>query len=292
MRRVRLFNRALEPDEIANLAKTQDAAFPEGKGPVADYAMDKIVDGLIQNNVGGGLNAKVVGDVQIDASGPAPEAVFAGNGSLEVAYDPKLALVDAFTLEAYICPGKLPDSGARIIDRLTAGKDDGFLLDTCPGNSLRAITEMGTVAYDAKLVPERWVHVAVTFDKNGELRLFLQGAKVAGAAAKKQAPTVALAPIIAFHRKICALGMQNTYEARHAAIALDYFSAMHMRKKMLEEGTLKKLPDVSQAAADKSYVDTMYKLAGGLQRVLESYEESDDPAKKKIAEIWDSVQGL
>ena len=50
------------------------------------------------------------------------------------------------------------------------------------------------------------------------------------------------------------------------------------------------LPEaVSQTAADRSYVDTVNKLAQGLQAVLESYAKSQDPHKRRILEIWQST---
>ena len=48
-------------------------------------------------------------------------------------------LTGGLTIEAWIKPDKLPGGGARIVDRITPGGSDGFLLDTHPGNSLRFI---------------------------------------------------------------------------------------------------------------------------------------------------------
>jgi len=36
------------------------------------------------------------------------------------------------TVEAWVKPPKLPDGGARLVDKITAGGSDGFLVDTHP----------------------------------------------------------------------------------------------------------------------------------------------------------------
>ncbi|MEW6746521.1 MAG: DUF5703 domain-containing protein [Planctomycetota bacterium] len=87
---------------------------------------------------------------------------------------------EPLTLEAWIEPGTLPAGGGRIIDKIAPGIDDGFLLDTHPGNSLRLITTVATLRKENCLTPGRWQHVAATIDPGkGELRLFLDGAEVA-----------------------------------------------------------------------------------------------------------------
>ncbi len=80
------------------------------------------------------------------------------------------------SIEAWICPGELPAGGGRIFDKVTPGKDDGVLLDTWPGSSLRLITVAGHIEQKDCLAKGKWHHVAATIDPNaGIQRLFLDG---------------------------------------------------------------------------------------------------------------------
>ena len=42
----------------------------------------------------------------------------------------------------------------------------------------------------------------------------------------------------------------------------------------------------SREAADKSYFQTTAKLCDGLEKVIESYQHSDDPRKKRVYRLW------
>jgi len=87
---------------------------------------------------------------------------------------------ESLTLEAWIQPEKLPGSGARILDKITPGGADGFLLDTYPGNSLRLVTRAGTLSKKNVLTPGQWHHVAAVIDGgDGRLKLFQNGQRVA-----------------------------------------------------------------------------------------------------------------
>lgn len=78
----------------------------------------------------------------------------------------------AVTFEAWICPAE-KETG-RILDKLTAGKNDGFLWDAFPGLSLRAIAGSQTKLVKDVLKPGAWQHVAVVLDR-GVPRLYLGG---------------------------------------------------------------------------------------------------------------------
>ena len=121
-------------------------------------------------------------------------ARFTGKGYLEVAHDPRLNLTKALTLEAWVCPAALPGGGGRIIDKSEAGTSNGFLLDTHPGNSLRLIVEVGVSHFDAKLPPERWVHVAATVTPEGKIALYID-AKPVAAQTGPSGPVIELAAV-------------------------------------------------------------------------------------------------
>ena len=78
----------------------------------------------------------------------------------------------AVSFEAWILP-KDKESG-RIIDKLTPGVDDGVLLDTWPGLSLRVIAGNQKRTAQDVLKPGIWQHVAVVLS-HGFPRLYLNG---------------------------------------------------------------------------------------------------------------------
>jgi hypothetical protein len=91
----------------------------------------------------------------------------------------KLNFDRGFTLEAWIKPDGT--NVGRIFDKLTAGQDDGLLLDIYPGNSLRFI--FGTAHIDipaGAIVANTWQHVAATLNAStGQVDVYLDG-KVVG----------------------------------------------------------------------------------------------------------------
>ena len=292
MRRVRIFKRALTADEIAVLAKSVAADLGESAPLAADYRLDAIKDGTVANVADASLPAKVVGDVAlVDADG-GKAFRFSGNGYLEVAHDLKLALTDAYSLDAWICPQNLLEKGARIIDKVKAGVDNGYLLDTCPGNSLRLITEQGTLGFDAKLEPNKWAHVAATFDAKDGLRLYVNGAPVASAPSKSApAPAALFAKAGAFYSALLKAHLGTSYEAQHAKLLVDYVEAIHARAQLKAENKLVRLPEVSQSAADRSYIEAASRLAEGLQNVVKSYEKSEDAHQKQVYALWRECGG-
>ncbi|NWK56795.1 hypothetical protein HW115_14325 [Verrucomicrobiaceae bacterium N1E253] len=85
-------------------------------------------------------------------------------------------LTGSFTLETWIQAGA---GTGRIIDNITPGGSDGFLLDTYPGKSLRLINGNSILKQKDCLTPGTWHHIAVRFDeKNAEIALYLDGKQV------------------------------------------------------------------------------------------------------------------
>ena len=190
MARARLFGRALAAAEIEALSrKKPDEPFAD-PALVGDWVLGALRDGTCPNAARGALPAKVVGDVAVvEVDGV--RAARLGGGHLEVANDPSLTPPEALTLDAWIRPQALPGSGARLIDKITPGGTDGFLLDTFPGHSLRLIVGADQLGHDAGLKPGEWVHVAATVDGNGGLALFVNGLRVAGSGAESDGVSVA-----------------------------------------------------------------------------------------------------
>jgi hypothetical protein len=134
--RVSVFDRALSPTEVKALAALGRQQAPQG------------TDGLL-------LSATALGPVDKSQ-----------------AWDFKAGL----TVEAWIKPDKLPASGARIVDKITPGGSDGFLLDTFPGNSLRFICGHSQINAKDATPAGQWTHVAAVADpKGGGCTLYVGG---------------------------------------------------------------------------------------------------------------------
>jgi hypothetical protein len=89
-----------------------------------------------------------------------------------------------------------------------------------------------------------------------------------------------------FHARLVAAGFGESYEAAHARLILAAVRAAHERQSLLAAGKLAPLPEVSRAAADKSYVDTANKLCDGLAAVMKTYEKSSDERARKVFDLW------
>lgn len=86
-------------------------------------------------------------------------------------------------------------------------------------------------------------------------------------------------------------GLAQTYEAAHTRLILRQWLTVLRRTELQNAGKLPRLPEPSQAAADRSYVDTLAKLCDGLEKVLDGYSDSRLAEKRRIAEIWRTVKG-
>jgi hypothetical protein len=76
------------------------------------------------------------------------------------------------SFEVWILPAE-KESG-RVLDKLTPGKNDGFLLDAWPQQSLRLIAGPQQCDYQDVLKPGVWQHVAVVLTR-GLPRVYLNG---------------------------------------------------------------------------------------------------------------------
>jgi len=83
-------------------------------------------------------------------------------------------LSGAVTFEAWIMPEK--KEAGRILDKLTAGQRDGFLIDCWPGLSLRVIIGPQQTDFPGALKAGVWQHVAVVIDKR-KLDVYVNGVK-------------------------------------------------------------------------------------------------------------------
>jgi hypothetical protein len=291
--RAQVFARALSADEVAVLAGRKPSELDRDQALVGDWRFDRGEQKVYPNEQGEALPANTVGEIQA-ATTPEGRAIhLSGSGYLEIKPDAKLNLTTACTLAAWIRPSKQPAGGGRILDKSRAGTDNGYLLDTCPGNSLRLIVARGSLSHDAQLAPDRWVHVAGTAAADGTLALYLDGRQVATTRHDSSSTLAGLdgrvRRALRFHELLKAAGLADSYEAAHARLVVDCASATARRAALLAEGKLARLPGPTQAAADQSYLDTTAKLCDGLAHTLESYRNSSDAGKQQVFKLWEAA---
>jgi hypothetical protein len=89
-----------------------------------------------------------------------------------------------------------------------------------------------------------------------------------------------------FHQRLVAAGLGDTYEAAHAQLVLDCAEVAATRRELLRSDKIRRLPEPSQSAADKSYDETVTKLCDGLASVLKPYEHSTNATHRSILELW------
>jgi len=149
--------------------------------------------------------------------------------------------------------------------------------------------------------------VFLAYDKTPDtarVEIFLGGAKPSSRQLAKLAPALApkdqtTGPVTSdaglekrvervgeFHRRLMAARLGESYEAAHAQLILDCAQVVPARQELLSAGKIHHLPEASQIAADKSYLETVTKLCDGLDSVMKSYEQSPDSTRGKIFQLW------
>jgi hypothetical protein len=109
-----------------------------------------------------------------------PEMIFSGKSPGPVPESAGWSFAPGLTLEAWVKTERLSSGGARLVDKITPGGSDGFLLDTHPGNSLRFICGERILQRETALPAGQWTHVVAVADTEaGGCRLYVNGAVVA-----------------------------------------------------------------------------------------------------------------
>ncbi len=93
-----------------------------------------------------------------------------------------------------------------------------------------------------------------------------------------------------FEHQLQQARLGQAYQASHAALALDFIHAAEVRHQMLASGQIKPLAAASQKAADQCYAETAQKLCAGLEAVLSTYGNSEDPHRRRIYELWKAAE--
>jgi hypothetical protein len=66
--------------------------------------------------------------------------------------------------------------------------------------------------------------------------------------------------------------------------------AVANRDNLRRAGKLELLPEPSQAAADKLFVETVFKLCDGLEAKMQSYQNATDLKRRKVFELWQASE--
>ncbi|MDX9973264.1 MAG: hypothetical protein RBU21_09775 [FCB group bacterium] len=141
--------------------------------------------------------------------------------------------------------------------------------------------------------------------KVAHIRIALGDAKVPRAARERKAfdlpkaDTLAgdLAPFAekdeqlrAFLRYAVRARLGSAYEAAHARLVVENIAAARERQGLLADGELQPLSgEGRQAAADKSYVDTIQRLCEGFEKSIVACKDSTEPAKQRLWKAWEKA---
>ena len=172
--RVRVYSKALTPDEVAKHAAGQ-ALEPGDPALVADWTFDELKDGY-PNVIAQGLAAKVAGEVPRVEDKDGKFLRFDGKGYLEVAPDTRLDFSKACSLEAWIRPKQ---AAGTIVCR-QAVWSWGFRLGLSGGLVLDALrTVEPPLCAPSTFNTDAWTHVAAVMAGGGAQQLFIGSKLVA-----------------------------------------------------------------------------------------------------------------
>ena len=175
---IRIYDRALSAAEIAALAKAKPAETAATK-PLREWLPGQLKDKTVADTVAQ-VAATATGEVAAKTVDAVACATFAG-GFLQIKGDAGFKLPGDFTIEGWIRPTG-DNMTCRIVDKITPGGTNGFLLDFYNGN-LRCIVGGQTVVRGYEPDSGTWTHVAVTCAGN-TITLY-----VAGSTSKLAGPT-------------------------------------------------------------------------------------------------------
>lgn len=92
--------------------------------------------------------------------------------------------------------------------------------------------------------------------------------------------------LVRFEAQLVQAGFSNSSITAHASLAVNYIQTTQDRFALEAKGSIARLQEASQKAADQSYISTATKLCQGLEKVVESYKDSPDQAQRKIHSLW------
>jgi len=121
------------------------------------------------NDIIGGNNSSLVSNVGF-AAGEVGLAFDLNGGYVQVPDAPSLDITSQITIDAWIKPSAL---GGRVVDKITAGGHDGYLLDTY-GGVIRFQIGSDSVSGSTSLPIGTWSHIAGVYD-GSQMTVYLNG---------------------------------------------------------------------------------------------------------------------
>ena len=90
-----------------------------------------------------------------------------------------------------------------------------------------------------------------------------------------------------FYQMMCRADLADSYEARHARLILEHLKTITERRELIAEKKVELLPESSQEAADRSYIDTVMRLTEGFLGEMTRSSSLEDAHHRKVSEIWE-----
>ena len=115
-----------------------------------------------------------------------------GTSYIEVADADDLDFTDAFTIDAWVNVSGQPTG--RIVDKITAGSGDGYLLDLLNGVP-RLIAGGTVVTANAPIASNTWVHLTAVYRSVGVADLYADGVKLTASAGGSSGPSATALPL-------------------------------------------------------------------------------------------------
>ncbi len=280
---VQLYGVALTEQQIHKLADGPPLDLPT---LIAAFRFDGVTDNSVPSIAGLGHILKMTGETSVVDRPRGKWLRLDGKGFAETPHKDNLMMTRQGSIAVWVSPSASLATPARLVDKIPVGEDNGYLLDISADRKPRVITSYGSLTADVAIPAEQKTFVAATWDAAGELRIYIDGKCVASKPCDVQPGVQLVKQVAAFTKALYAQGLGDTYEAQHAQLALDSVAAISERQRLASEGKLAVLEASRQTAANQLYVDTALKICQGLDRVLQSYKDSTDPAKAKLYALW------
>jgi hypothetical protein len=168
-----------------NVVDANGAAIPGPTGGLVSYwPLDGVETGTVEDVVGS--NDGTPNGVSATGGQVGDAASFDGDDDyVEVPDDPSLDLTDTLSLAAWVRPTTSQEGYARILSREQPGvgnRQYNLGLDSSATRSRTVVdttsTDSVVVSGTATIADDDWHHVAMTFDRNDAVRLYVDGAEV------------------------------------------------------------------------------------------------------------------
>jgi len=139
-----------------------------------DLRFEKTWTNWVQDNGPAALEVQIVGKPAPVPGKRGQGMRFSGAEYLEIASCDAVSFRDSFTVELWVRPASV--GGPRLVDKSTAGRNDGYLLDLHPNNHPRVITAVATLYSPTAIDVGKWTHLGAVYDgEAGCLSLYVNG---------------------------------------------------------------------------------------------------------------------